>query len=735
MKRIGTALRRKRGEHGQVLILAVVALVLVILAVLLLFDVQTVIRGKIKGQNAVDAAALTGAEWQRHSLNLIGELNLVRATGALISDPYFETAVLETYRDADKFFYDVKPSIRNRSDDFLTFPEKDDFLIRDPETGDPVFVNVGLLWQSVRRVEKERFYLDTLDRLVSQLQTRISFVGPLIGFGAAQQAAKKNGISSDRDANELFYMYATQIGRGGSSIYTTHLPQKINDYAWNKPYGDMLSSILDISDDRAHGIAAGTRFQFSGMPTLSADPPSEFTSLLGNKSFYDSINGRNWCNLDPYLHLDFSGSWWSSFQCDYESSFINQAEILPLHITFSYFSPEDSNQRTPYDKPTTPFYGAADHLKSYARTEGIISGNAFQDTTDPYGHGFRHKYEEQPQKPDGKQETMVTVDDSPFSPFPRERTGEEDTLSDLESINTWDLSEFTPEQLKLFLDTFLDTYNDEDTDRRYTPIPIFSWAIYDFEWDPIDEGTKRLWEGEYLRGDFKEGTDYHSGAKSFFETQQQTVTISGNMGRTVNQPQPQASDYDRIDRVFFPNNKTETEMEADAQKNAEGVSNALSRLDHTVDKIRTSAMAKPIGVIRTKKETIRPFDAGRMVLPVFTKTTLVPISLDPPEGISMLDIDWYYYLTEFVPLLSGCPTLEDAWIRAAAEHKDHLHYYWKYFKALVLISDPGFRQRGIDWLNKVVVWEKDERGNRYPVKTNRDVNCTGKGESTPNILY
>ena len=62
MKRIGTALRRKRGEHGQVLILAVVALVLVILAVLLLFDVQTVIRGKIKGQNAVDAAALTGAE-------------------------------------------------------------------------------------------------------------------------------------------------------------------------------------------------------------------------------------------------------------------------------------------------------------------------------------------------------------------------------------------------------------------------------------------------------------------------------------------------------------------------------------------------------------------------------------------------------------------------------------------------------------------------------------------------
>ena len=77
MKRNATASsRRERGEHGQVLILAVVALILVIIAVLLLFDVQTVIRGKVKAQNGVDAAALTGAEWQKHSLNLIGGCSL-----------------------------------------------------------------------------------------------------------------------------------------------------------------------------------------------------------------------------------------------------------------------------------------------------------------------------------------------------------------------------------------------------------------------------------------------------------------------------------------------------------------------------------------------------------------------------------------------------------------------------------------------------------------------------------
>ena len=94
-KRYATGSRRRRGERGQVLILAVVALILVIIAILLLFDVQTVIRGKVKAQNGVDAAALTGAEWQKHSLNLIGELNLVRATGTLISDPFFARGILD----------------------------------------------------------------------------------------------------------------------------------------------------------------------------------------------------------------------------------------------------------------------------------------------------------------------------------------------------------------------------------------------------------------------------------------------------------------------------------------------------------------------------------------------------------------------------------------------------------------------------------------------------------------
>lgn len=75
--------RKIKGQGGQVLSFAIIAMVAILIAILFLFDVHTVIRGKIKGQSAVDAAALAGATWQMHTLNLIGELNLIKATTVL----------------------------------------------------------------------------------------------------------------------------------------------------------------------------------------------------------------------------------------------------------------------------------------------------------------------------------------------------------------------------------------------------------------------------------------------------------------------------------------------------------------------------------------------------------------------------------------------------------------------------------------------------------------------------
>ena len=57
---------------------------ILIMCILYMFDIHNVIRGKIKVETGQQAAALTGAAWQRNSLNLIGEINIFKACSALL---------------------------------------------------------------------------------------------------------------------------------------------------------------------------------------------------------------------------------------------------------------------------------------------------------------------------------------------------------------------------------------------------------------------------------------------------------------------------------------------------------------------------------------------------------------------------------------------------------------------------------------------------------------------------
>lgn len=676
MKRNRTAairMRRARGEQGQVLILAVVALILVILAILLLFDVQTVIRGKVKAQNGVDAAALTGAEWQKHSLNLIGELNLVRATGTLISDPFLAKGILDNPNsNAAEFFADLPDKITQ--EEFTLFPEKAEFYDSDGS------LNVEKLMQEILRVEKEKRYLDALDDLVSQLQTRIAFTGPLIGFGAAQQAAKNNGITYDDDASEFYIKYLNLVGDEG--IYERVTPVFVKDYGWRGPYVSMLNSILDYSayhndftdstENRAYGLAAATKFKFVGMPSLTANPPSDLTNYLGDKHFYEMIHARDWCGLDRLLRLDFDGSWWGDFECDFDEDFSGQSEILPLHIAFS-----DSTDT--YDNAKE-----ANALARYAKGGNKLFSDTF-NRENPYEYEVSDNVEES-EEHDGNKHTYYTLTNITIT------------------INSA---------------LFEQTYNDEDADRRYDLLPRLSWAVFDEEWASFGDDQKE-WE-EYLRGRFKPGMDYQSGALAYFEAQQETVTVSGSMGRPRRGDGAHSPDIGHV----FANSA--------AGLDAMAVSSSLRRLNSgSVNKIETNAEAKPIGRIRTEDgKFLRPFEAGRMVLPVFTETALIPIALEPVDGISMLDIDWLYYLTEFVPLLSGSSSIEDAWERARQQYPNHLGYFSYYVSALTILSNPDFRQAGLDWLDATAVWTKDENGNRYPLYTNREYNCTGRRGNGP----
>jgi Flp pilus assembly protein TadG len=73
-------------EKGQTLIVAVLAIIVLFLAALFLFDLQSIIRVKVKTQTAADAAALAGAKAQVQSLNLIGEINIIKACTVLVAD-------------------------------------------------------------------------------------------------------------------------------------------------------------------------------------------------------------------------------------------------------------------------------------------------------------------------------------------------------------------------------------------------------------------------------------------------------------------------------------------------------------------------------------------------------------------------------------------------------------------------------------------------------------------------
>ena len=695
MKRHETAFRRQRGEQGQVLILAVVALILVIMAILLLFDVQTIIRGKVKAQNGVDAAALTGAEWQKHSLNLIGELNLVRATGTLISDPFFAKGILnDPNSNAGEFFADLpKPPTQ---EEFTLFPEKEEFYNEDGS------VNLEKLIKEVVRVEKEKRYLDALNRLVSQLQTRISFVGPLIGFGAAQQAAKNNGITYDDDASDFFVTYMNLVGDSG--VYERISPIFINDYAWRTPYSYMLGSILDYSirhndftdenETQSYGIAAGTNIEFAGMPHLTTNPPTDFSNYLGEKSFYEMIHARDWCGLYRLLRLDFDGNWWGDFEVDFEQTFSGQSEILPLHVAFS--------------ESVNPYEGASE-----AEAFGRYLRNGQKVFTDTFNREEPYQY---------------TVNDDVVKR--EESEGRKRTFYTLTNIS-------------ITLDQPLETYNDQDADRRYDLLPRLSWAVFDEKWTAYDD-EKEEWE-EYLRGRFKPGLDYRSGALAFFEARQNTVTISGSMGRGRWQDTWNQGRNSDLDKQFAFVTQREGKGESNyyapdigqvfATSETDGealrVSGALGRLNgnRSIERIETNAEAKPLGRIRTAKGTyLRPFEAGRMILPVFTETALIPISLEPVEGFSMLDIGWLYYLTEFIPILSGSSSIQEAWEEAVKLYPKHRRYYAYYVAALYMLDNPAYRQAGLDWLNSPAVWDKDENGQRYVLYNKLEHECFGLGK-------
>ena len=243
-------------EQGQTLIVAVLAILVIFLAALFLFDLQSIIRVKVKTQTAADAAALAGAQAQVDSLNLIGEINIIKACTVLISD----------------------------------------FSGDDSEEN-----------------------LIAASNKLTEMQARISFVGPLLGVGAAQQAAKNNGMieyeTLTRDMNDYLNKVEDDAVYGNPDIF----PSEIEGYSWREPYINMLNSL-----NTQKMVAAPQKFTAS------------FRNKYSDSSLYSAILSDFWCHnhLRDMIKDDsnFIGPWWRGLASS--GYFIEESELMPLCVSY-----------------------------------------------------------------------------------------------------------------------------------------------------------------------------------------------------------------------------------------------------------------------------------------------------------------------------------------------------------------------------------------------------------------
>jgi hypothetical protein len=137
---------------------------------------------------------------------------------------------------------------------------------------------------------------------IAGMQARLCYVGPMIGFMAAQQAAKNNGVFNSVPFTSNVLAHADMVrtdyampGADGQMLFPEPYPG-----AWNE-YADMIESI------GAAGVAAGpdnARYyeDYTG------------THLLLELEFYDAVGGQDWCWFHHHamdLLLNYTDyHWW-----------------------------------------------------------------------------------------------------------------------------------------------------------------------------------------------------------------------------------------------------------------------------------------------------------------------------------------------------------------------------------------------------------------------------------------
>ncbi|MBR2910187.1 MAG: hypothetical protein IKC05_01125 [Lentisphaeria bacterium] len=339
--------KTRNSESGQVLLAGIIMMTILIMCILYMFDVHNVLRGKIKLETGQQAAALTGASWHRNSLNLIGEINIFKACSALLEgEEHWNNPLPEKPKEKEP-----------------------------PPAGTTDRVRYDA--QMYRRRKALQGRID----LLTEMQTRVSFIGPLIGFASAQQAAAANGLPrASRQALESYlqrvltsYRYSSQFG-GAQDV--------INNYRWRDPYITLLSEIS------ANGVAVYPNVR-------AARAPITTPAVLALEQFYldilrhseeiasgDPPEQSTWIDTLREMALDhntwndahFDGKWW---HIDFTlNKFPDESEIFSIGVRngfsqYSGYSSYDDNENA-----------VSRHIYELAKNNPEIRDNLYRTSAD-----------------------------------------------------------------------------------------------------------------------------------------------------------------------------------------------------------------------------------------------------------------------------------------------------------------------------------------------------------------
>ncbi|WFB35638.1 hypothetical protein P3T73_15920 [Kiritimatiellota bacterium B12222] len=158
--------------------------------------------------------------------------------------------------------------------------------------------------------------------LIAELQRRIAFSGPILGYVSAQQAAKQNGIFNQSQ-------FASEINTHVNLLRTEYgllHPEPFQPSGSYASAWEEVADMMELASD--HGVAVQAAWQYYATY-------SNYDHLLLNPGFYDAIAGRSWCWMyyNAFDELQNYQNW--TYWDDLPSIQVNppvNAEILSLWL-------------------------------------------------------------------------------------------------------------------------------------------------------------------------------------------------------------------------------------------------------------------------------------------------------------------------------------------------------------------------------------------------------------------